>query len=177
MAGRLRTKRTAGARNSTCRRVGWSGSATSSALRATASTPHVRALVRLFPESPEDPFTELTLPLTLLPFLSVGRVLKEPPGSDEPSSRYVKGGPSRERRFLGNEWSIDLWFGSGAESIKTATELPALAIATLADHPDFADAPLYVVTDAARRRLVAIPCWEIFRVYYAGAPRVARLTV
>jgi hypothetical protein len=42
-------------------------------------------------------------------------------------------------------------------------------------HPDFADAPLYVVTDAARRRLVAIPCWEIFRVYYAGAPRVARL--
>jgi hypothetical protein len=139
------------------------------------ATPQVRALVRLSPESPEDPFTELILPLTALPFLSVGRVLKEPPGSDEPSSRYVKGGPSRERRFLGNEWSVDVWFGSGAESVKTAKELPALAIVTLAGHPDFADAPLYVVTDAARKRLVAIPCWEIFRVYYAGAPRVARL--
>ena len=105
--------------------------------------------------------------------LSVGRVLKEPPGSDEPQSRYVKGGPSRERRFLGNEWSVDVWFGSGAESVKTVGELPALAIATLADHPDFADSPLYVVTDAVRRRLIAIPCWEIFRVYYAGAPRIA----
>ena len=135
--------------------------------------PQVRALVRLTSESSDDRFTELTLPLTLLPLLSVGRVLKEPSDSDEPSS--AKGGPSRERRFLGNEWSIDLWFGSGAESITTARELPALAIATLAAHPDFADAPLYVVTDAARRRLVAIPCWEIFRVYYAGAPRVARL--
>jgi hypothetical protein len=138
-------------------------------------TPHVRALVQLSPESPEDPFTELTLPLTALPFLSVGRVLKEPPGSDEPQSRYVKGGPSRERRFLGNEWSVDLWLGPEDTSLKIATELPALAIATLADHPHFADAPLYVVTDAARRRLVAIPCWEIFRAYYAGAPRVARL--
>jgi hypothetical protein len=137
--------------------------------------PHVRALVRPLPEFAEDPFTELTLPLTALPFLSVGRVLKEPPGSNEPTSRYVKGGPSRERRFLGNEWSVDVWFGSGAQSIKAVGELPALAIATLADYPDFADAPLYVVTDAARRRLVAIPCWEIFRVYYAGAPRVARL--
>jgi hypothetical protein len=137
--------------------------------------PHVRALVRPLPEFAEDPFTELTLPLTALPFLSVGRVLKESPGSNEPTSRYVKGGPSRERRFLGNEWSVDVWFGSGAQSIKAVGELPALAIATLADYPDFADAPLYVVTDAARRRLVAIPCWEIFRVYYAGAPRVARL--
>jgi hypothetical protein len=100
-------------------------------------------------------------------------MLKEPPGSDEASSR--RGGPCRERRFLGNEWSVDVWFGSGAESIKTARELPALAIATLAAHPDFADAPLYVVTDVAGKRLVAIPCWEIFRVYYAGAPRVARL--
>jgi hypothetical protein len=90
--------------------------------------PQVRALVRLFPGSREDPFTELTLPLTALPFLSVGRVLKEPPGSDEPRSRYVKGGPSRERRFLGSEWSVDLWFGgSGDASIKSATELPALA--------------------------------------------------
>jgi hypothetical protein len=114
----------------------------------------------------------LTLPLTALPFLSVGRVLKEPPGSDEPRSRYVKGGPSRERRFLGSEWSVDLWFGDAP--IKSATELPALAIATLANYPDFADAPLCVVTDAVRRRLIAIPCWEIFRVYYAGAPRVAR---
>jgi hypothetical protein len=113
--------------------------------------------------------------MTALPFLSVGRVLKELPGSDEPSSRYVKGGPSRERRFLGNEWSVDVWFGSGAQSVQTARELPGLAIATLAGHPDFADAPLYVITDAARKRLVAIPCWEIFRVYYAGAPRVARL--
>jgi hypothetical protein len=140
-----------------------------------SETPHVRALVRLSPEFPEAPFTELTLPLTALPFLSVGRVLKEPPGADEPSSRSVKGGPSRERRFLGNEWSVDVWFGSGAQSVQTATELPALAIATLADHPDFADSPLYMVTDPAQKRLIAIPCWEIFRVYYAGAPRVARL--
>jgi hypothetical protein len=155
-----------------CRQV-WIGDIVGSS--GDSATPQVRALVRLFPESREDPFTELTLPLTALPFLSVGRVLKEPLGSDEPSSRYVKGGPSRERRFLGNEWSVDVWFGSGAESVKTATELPGLAIVTLAGHPDFADSPLYVVTDAARRRLIAIPCWEIFRVYYAGAPRVARL--
>jgi len=140
-----------------------------------SETAHVRALVQLSAESPEDPFTELTLPLRALPFLSVGRVLKEPPGSEEPRSRYIRGGPSRERRFLGDEWSLDVWFGSGAQSIKSAGELPALALATLADYPDFADSPLDVVTDGARRRLVAIPCWEIFRVDDAGAPGVARL--
>jgi hypothetical protein len=153
-----------------CRLV-WIGDLVDSS--SDSETPQVRALVRLFPESSEDRFTELTLPLTLLPFLSVGRMLKEPPGPDEAGGRH--GGPCRERRFLGNEWSVDVWFGSGAQSIKTARELPTLAIATLAAHRDFADAPLYVVTDAARKRLVAIPCWEIFRVYYAGAPWVARL--
>jgi hypothetical protein len=147
----------------------------SSAVRATVSHRRCARWCGSPRNLADDRFTELTLPLTLLSLLSVRRVLKEPPDSDESSSRYTKGGPSRERRFLGNEWSIDLWFGSGAESITTATERPGLAIATLAALPDFADAPLYVVTDAARRRLVAIPCWEIFRVYYAGAPRVARL--
>jgi hypothetical protein len=74
-----------------------------------------------------------------------------------------------ERRFLGNQWSIDVWFGSGADRITTAAELPALAIATLAEHPQFADSPLYVLRDPDAGRVVAIPCWETFRVYY-GAP-------
>jgi hypothetical protein len=88
-----------------CRLV-WIGDVVGSS--GDSEPPQVRALVRLAPESSDDRFTELTLPLTLLPLLSVGRLLKEPSGSDEPSSRYAKGGPSRERRFLGNEWSDEL---------------------------------------------------------------------
>jgi len=136
------------------------------------TTPHVEALVQLF-TSPPGAFSVIQLPAVSLPLLSVGRVLKAKPGHAE-SRRSLRDGPGYERRFLGNEWSVDVWFGIGAERITTAAELPALAIATLAEHPHFADSPLYVLRDPAARRVVAIPCWEIFRAYY-GAPLVARL--
>jgi hypothetical protein len=52
--------------------VGWSVSGDAVVgSSGDSETPHVRALVRLSPEFPENPFTELTLPLTALPLLSV----------------------------------------------------------------------------------------------------------
>jgi hypothetical protein len=136
------------------------------------TTPHVEALVQLLSSAPGE-FSVIQLPAVSLPLLSVGRVLKAAPGHAG-ARRSPRAGPEYEGRFLGNEWRIDVWFGSGADCITTAAELPVLAIDTLAEHPHFADSPLYVLRDRDARRVVAIPCWEIFRVYY-GAPLVARL--
>jgi len=151
-----------------CRLV-WIGAVTESP--DNLPTPHIEALVRPLTATPGvlGPPEVSTLPITTLPLLSVGRVLKKPGAADED-----RGGPSLEQRFLGSEWSVDLSFEPSQTSVKTAAEL-GLIIETLADQPRFADPPLCIVTDEARGRLVGIPCWEIVRVYYAWAPLAARL--
>ena len=113
-----------------CRLV-WVGNLVPSSGRH--STPHVEALVQLFSSSPGE-FSVIQLPAVTLPLLSVGRVLKAKPGHAEPR-QSPRDGPAYERRFLGNEWSIDVWFGTGADCITTAAELPALAICHLGRPP------------------------------------------
>src|SRR5664280_1484102 len=43
--------------------------------------------------------------------------------------------------------------------------------------PHFADFPLCVTSDPSTGKLVLIPCWELFRFYYAQMPAVARLVL
>ena len=174
MAGRLPTKRTAGVRNSTCRRVGWSGSATSLALPTEREIPQVRTLVRPLPEFAEDPFTELTLPLTALPFLSVagaqgaaglGRAHKPVCQRRPPPGAALSGQRMERRRLVRVGRPIDQG-GRGAAGAGDRDPGRVSGLCRRAALRGHRCGP---------RRLVAIPCWEIFRVYYAGAPRVARL--
>jgi hypothetical protein len=157
-----------------CRLV-WIGGVAESAV--DSHTPYVEALVSPLTDTLSPNLLEIcTLPITVLRLLSVGRVLREEPDSNGrvPDAGYIHGGPTDERRFLGNEWLVDVRFEPSKIAVKAAAELPDLDVRTLADQPSFADPPLCVVTDPARRRLLIVPCWEILRVYYASAPLVAR---
>lgn len=135
--------------------------------------PHVEALVA--PLEPGE-LQVVTLPVTALSLLSVGRVLKEKPDFKLPEGIRATpyGGPKPERRFIGFEFSVDVPFDAPNMSVVGADELSDLQIGALAGHPRFENPPLCVVKDD-RRRLVIIPCWEIFRHYYAHAQLVSRL--
>jgi hypothetical protein len=109
------------------------------------------------------------LPITTLEVLTVGRVLKEEPTDEQPVPPEE---PASEQRFLGSEWSIDLWFGSSETSIAS---LDALGLRVEPLPARYGASPLCVSADPGSGRLVLIPCWEIFRFYYASAPGVARL--
>jgi hypothetical protein len=125
---------------------------------------YVEALVEPLTESGEEvPFEVFPLPLTALRFLTVARVLA------------AYGGQAPPPYLLAGEWSVDLWICHSETVIVTTAEFPALAIATLALHPRFATAPLCVMADRRAGLLLIVPCWEIFRFYYAYAYPVARL--
>ncbi len=136
-------------------------------------TPHVEALVA--PLEPGE-VQIVTLPVTALSLLSVGRVLKEKADFKLPEGIRATpyGGPSPERRFIGFEFSVDVPFGAPNMSVVGADELSGLQIGGLAGHPRFGNPALCVVKDD-RRRLVIVPCWEIFRHYYAHGQLVSRL--
>jgi hypothetical protein len=110
------------------------------------------------------------VPLTSLRNASVARILIDRPITSQRSGSYIDGGPVPT--FAANRWQIDLWFGSPDMVVVTAAELPALAIAPVAGHPRFAGSPLCVLADRNAKRLVVIPCWEIFRSYYARSERL-----
>jgi hypothetical protein len=120
---------------------------------------HVEALVAPLSTAPSAPaLCVLPLPITTLEVLTVGRVLKEEPAS--------------EQRFLGSEWSIELWFGPSETSIAS---LDALGLRLEPLPARYGASPLCVSADPSSGRLVLLPCWKIFRFYYASAPAVARL--
>jgi hypothetical protein len=109
--------------------------------------------------------------MTELCILGVGEALGE-----------ASSGPTAERRigticFPGYEWRVNLAFERSGMCVVTAKDLPALAITTLAGRRRFADSPLCIVVDERRKRLVILPCWELFRFYYAYAGTVARLVL
>ncbi len=153
-----------------CRLV-WIGDVVESPEKS--ATPHVEALVA--PLEPGE-LQVVTLPVTALSLLSVGRVLKEKPDFKLPEGIRATpyGGPKPERRFIGFEFSVDVPFDAPNMSVVGADELSGLQIGALAGHPRFENPPLCVVKDD-RRRLVIIPCWEIFRHYYAHGQLVSRL--
>jgi hypothetical protein len=129
---------------------------------------YVEALVDPLTESGEElpeelPFEVFPLPLTALRFLTVARVLAAYGGQQAPPPYLLKG-----------EWSVDLWISCPETVIVTTAEFPALAIATLALYPRFATVPLCVMADRRAGLLLIVPCWEIFRFYYAYAFLVAR---
>jgi hypothetical protein len=110
----------------------------------------------------------LTVPISVVGLLFVGRVLREPEYRAPPSGF---GGPGPGQHCLGSEWIVELSFGTPQTAIVSAAEL-GLALAPLPAH--VADWPACVTSDPHSGRLVIIPCWEIFRYYYAQSPVVAR---
>jgi hypothetical protein len=111
---------------------------------------------------------KLAVPISVVGLLSVGRVLREPEYKP-PTNGF--GGPGPERHCLGSEWIVELTFGSPQTTLASAAEL-GLSVAPLP--PQAADWPACVTSDPRSGRLVVIPCWEIFRFYYARSPVVAR---
>ena len=120
-------------------------------------------------------FGRSTVPLTVLRFLTVARILEELQRPEEWNSWSAYGGPGPAPRFSEHEWAVDLWVSRSETAVVTAAEIPALTIATLADHPPFGLTPFCVMADRRARRLVVVPCWEVFRFYYARAASLARL--
>ena len=110
---------------------------------------------------------KLTVPIRVVGLLSVGRVLHDPK-QKQPLNRF--GGPGPEHRCLGSEWIVELCFGWPQTTIVRAAEL-GLTLAPLPAHAS--DWAACVTSDPRSGRLVVIPCWEIFRYYYAQSP-VAR---
>jgi hypothetical protein len=131
-------------------------------------TPHLEILTA--PIAERTPLRIATLPITELYFLSVGEALRKGPADTTP--RVIS-----TVCFPGYEWRINLTFGRSGMCVVTAKDLPALAITTLAGKRRFADSPLCIVVDEQRKRLVILPCWELFRFYYAYAGTVARLAL
>ncbi len=132
---------------------------------------HVEVLVTPL-TSPSAPKPQvLTLPMSVLGLLTVGRVLEDP-SREKPAHGF--GGPGPQLSFLGSEWIVELSFGSPQTSIASAAAM-GLNVSPLTAH--FADSPLCVVSDPSTGKLVLIPCWEIFRFYYAQMPAVARLVL
>jgi hypothetical protein len=136
-------------------------------------TLHVEVLVMLLEE---EKTCVLTFPITELYLLSVARVLKVLPGDPDSEGRTygAYGSPDFEPRFSGHEWDLDACFGFSDTCVITAQEAPVFAISALAGQERFADSPLYVVFDYEARKLLIIPCWEIFRFYYGQAGAVVR---
>ena len=111
---------------------------------------------------------KLTVPIRAVGLLSVGRVLYDTQ-QKQPSIGF--GGPGPEQRCLGSEWTVELPLGWPQTAIVSAAEL-GLTLAPLPPHAG--DWAACVTSDARSGRLVVIPCWEIFRYYYAQSPVVAR---
>ncbi len=131
----------------------------------------VEALVAPSTSTPDAPELHVvTMPISTLPLLTVGRVLKEKPSRERPSDGF--GGPGSELRFLGSEWDVELSFGSPQTSIVAAD---ALGVDVTPLPPHFAGSPLCVHSDPSSGKLVLVPCWEIFRYYYAQASAAAGL--
>ena len=152
-----------------CRLV-WVGDA----IPAPGRTPgwHVEILVMPLTSSAVAPRPQvLTLPMSVLGLLTVGRVLEDP-SQEKPAHGF--GGPGPQMSFLGSQWIVELGFGSPHTSIVSAAAL-GLAVTPLPRR--FADSPLCVIGDPSTGKLVLIPCWEIFRFYYAQMPAVARLVL
>ena len=131
---------------------------------------HVEVLVTPLTSDAPEPQV-LTLPMSVLGLLTVGRVLEDP-SREKPA--YGFGGPGPQLSFLGSEWIIELSFGPPQTSIASAAAL-GLTVTPLPRR--FVDSPLCVISDPSTGKLALIPCWEIFRFYYAQMPAVARLVL
>lgn len=143
----------------------------------SSATPHIEALVAPT-ETPESGrLTRVTFPMIALSLLIVGRVLKEKSGNELPEGirRSFFGGPTPEPSFSRFEWLIDAVFSPDSVSVVTVDEVAAFEIGRLAGHPIVQNSPLCLVKGGASRKLVLIPCWELFRFYYAHGPLVASL--
>jgi hypothetical protein len=126
-------------------------------------SPDFEALVTLIgPGAAAGEFTAVRLPSRVFPFANVARLLRE-----RSDGEYA--GPGPEVHFAANRWQIDLWFDRRELVITTVAERAPLAITTLAPYPRFAHTPSCVVVDRRARWVVVLPCWEIFRYYYAQA--------
>jgi hypothetical protein len=132
---------------------------------------HVEVLVAPLTSPGASALQVLTLPMSVLGLLTVGRVLEDP-SQEKPAHGF--GGPGPQLSFLGSEWIVELDFGTPHTSIVSAAAL-GLSVTPLPLR--FADSPLCVVSDPSTGKLVLIPCWELFRFYYAQMPAVARLVL
>jgi hypothetical protein len=123
-------------------------------------------------EGPPKPaeFEVVSVPIKALPPLTLGRILNEE-ALHPWERRSGLEDPGSQQRFLYNEWSIDLCWAAGETRLHTASDL-GLEIRPLPER--FADASLCVNVDPVLGRLVVIPCWEVFRYYYAGSPLAAQ---
>jgi len=136
--------------------------------------PHVEALVDLTDTIDADlprPLRKITFPTIALSLLIVGRVLKKASEAPEGPGGYARqhGAPGPEPRFRRSAWRV-VGLPSGANMrISTAPAL-GLTIEPLDEHRS----PLLCIfEDRPLRRCVLIPCWELFRYYYAHGPMVA----
>jgi hypothetical protein len=104
-------------------------------------------------------------------WLAHRRPRAEGPVPREASARFWP--PGSTLSFLGSEWVVELGFGPPHTSIVSAAAL-GLSVTPLPLR--FADSPLCMISDPGGK-LVLIPCWELFRFYYAQMPAVARLVL
>jgi hypothetical protein len=134
----------------------------------------VEVLIERIAESGATAFETVALPISVLSLLSVARILKEPRATVSDGCPYA--GPSEPAFFPTHEWHVDFWVDRYEMAIVTADEIPALRLPSLREYPSFAQSPFCVLADRPAARLLIIPCWEIFRFYYAQSRMVARFT-
>ncbi len=140
-----------------------------------SQTPCVTVLLELLGQAHQqhaDRFVRMTLPITALSCVSVAQVLSSPDARD---SGMAYGTPCPAIPFFAHEWSVDFWLNHSEIHLASAQDYPWLTIATLAGYEHFMQSAECLIIDRAVKKLLIIPCWEIFSWYYAKARPVARL--
>jgi hypothetical protein len=105
------------------------------------------------------------LPIALIAGLTPARQPKKEHRGDGTSE------PSPGLR-IARRWALYAFFDPQTP-ILTPEELPMLAVFVPPEAPSATSTPFCVVMDDAARRIAIIPCWEIFRFYYARSALVA----
>jgi hypothetical protein len=149
-------------------RLAWIGAVLCSPARRP--TPYIEALVvPLEEDAKPSPMSVKALPIKTLTALNAlrGRKKNWSWDLDEPSS------PPVEKRDAPKEWTLYVWFGGPDTCVATVDDVPALKIATPPHEQSLARTAFCVILDRPARRVAIIPCWEIFRYYYAWSEQVA----
>jgi hypothetical protein len=142
-------------------RVAWIGSVLPSPTRRP--TPYIEALVAPLDGDESSAMRVKALPIRALTALNRLRGRKKIYALelDEPPP------PPLEKRDAPKEWTLYAWFGGSDTCVATIDEVPALSIALPPEEESLAGSAFCILFDRPARRIAIIPCWEIFRYYYA----------
>jgi hypothetical protein len=150
-------------------RLAWIGAVLRSPARSP--TPYVEALVAPLEGGEPAPMRIKALPIKTLTTLNVARRWTWKKRLRRKPKRLPV--PPSKKRDAPKEWTLYLWFGSPDMCVASVDDVPALAIATPPEEQSLARSAFCVVLDRSARRVAIIPCWEIFRYYYAWSEQAA----